>query len=275
MDGRLDRHTRRPDRRRRAAAGRRLAGRAGRARRPPARDRGRALVLRAGAPAAHLRVRRAAAVHLDAARGGAARLGRGGPGVRAGLRARRRAVGGARRGLGPVRRRAARRGRHPHRHLAAQAGPARRPREPARVRRAGRHEHRRVRRGRPGPLLPARPELPDRLLHRRQRGRELRRRALLQVRLHHELRVRAGDRAARRRDDHARRRGARPAGLRPARRLRRLGGHARDRHQGVAARHALAGDGQDAGRLLRLHAGGGRGRLAASSRPASCPARSR
>ena len=127
----------------------------------------------------------------------------------------------------------------------------------------------------PGPLLPARSELPDRLLHRRQRGRELRRRALLQVRLHDELRVRAGDRAARRRADHARRRGARPAGLRPARRLRRLGGDARDRHQGVAARHALARDGQDAGRLLRLHAGGRARPSRASCRAAWCRARSR
>ena len=48
----------------------------------------------------------------------------------------------------------------------------------------------------PGVLLSARPVEPDRLLDRRQRRRELRRRALLQVRLHDQLRHRAGGRAA-------------------------------------------------------------------------------
>ncbi len=52
----------------------------------------------------------------------------------------------------------------------------------------------------PDVLLPARPVEPDRLLDRRQRGRELRRRALLQVRLHDELRQRPRGRARRRRD---------------------------------------------------------------------------
>ena len=52
-------------------------------------------------------------------------------------------------------------------------------------------------RGRAGLLLPAGPELADRLLDRRQRRRELGRRALLQVRLHDELRLRAGDRPRR------------------------------------------------------------------------------
>ena len=50
----------------------------------------------------------------------------------------------------------------------------------------------------------------------------------------------------------ARRARARRAGLRPARRVRRLRGHARDRHEDVAARDAGARDGQDARRLLRL-----------------------
>ena len=62
-----------------------------------------------------------------------------------------------------------------------------------------------------------------------------------------------------RRAGHARRARARPARLRPARRVRRLGGDAGDRHQGLAARDAGAGDGQDAGRLLRLDARGRRG----------------
>ena len=50
-------------------------------------------------------------------------------------------------------------------------------------------------------------------------------------------------------------------GLRPARRVRRLGGHARDRHQGVAARDPGAGDDEDARRVLRLHARRRPGRL--------------
>ena len=63
----------------------------------------------------------------------------------------------------------------------------------------------------PDALLPARPVQPDRLHDRRQRGRELRRRALLQVRLHDQLRDRARGRAAGRRAVHARRPRARPA----------------------------------------------------------------
>ena len=51
-------------------------------------------------------------------------------------------MGGARGGLGPLRRRAADRGRHPDRALAAEADPRGRPRQPARVRRAGRHQPR-------------------------------------------------------------------------------------------------------------------------------------
>ena len=51
----------------------------------------------------------------------------------------------------------------------------------------------------PDALLPARSLEPDRVLDRRQRRGELRRRALLQVRLHDQLRHRAGGRAERRR----------------------------------------------------------------------------
>ena len=50
----------------------------------------------------------------------------------------------------------------------------------------------------PTPLLSARPLEPDRLLDRRQRRRELGRRALLQVRLHDQLRDRPRGRAERR-----------------------------------------------------------------------------
>ena len=66
---------------------------------------------------------------------------------------------------------------------------------------AGRDQRGRVRGGGPHPLLPARPLQPDRVHDRRERGRELRRRALLQVRLHHQLRDRPGARAGRRRAD--------------------------------------------------------------------------
>ncbi len=66
--------------------------------------------------------------------------------------------------------------------------------------RAGRHQRQRDPRGLPHPLLSAGPVEPDRLLDRRQRRRELRRRALLQVRLHHQLRGRARGGALRRHD---------------------------------------------------------------------------
>ena len=57
----------------------------------------------------------------------------------------------------------------------------------------------------------------------------------------------------------ARRAGARHAGLRPPRRVRRLRGHARRRDEGVAARRPRARDGQDARRVLRLDPRRGRG----------------
>ena len=68
---------------------------------------------------------------------------------------------------------------------------------------------------------------------------------------------------------------ARPARLRPARRVRRLGGHARDRDQGLAARDARAGDGarrsspSSTPRTRRAR------RSRRSCSRASCPARSR
>ena len=68
---------------------------------------------------------------------------------------------------------------------------------------------------------------PAGLHDRRQRGRELRRRTLPEARLHGQPRVRLSSRAVRRRARRARRQGPRRAGARPARRLRRLGGHAR------------------------------------------------
>ena len=185
-------------------------------------DRGAAAHLRRRARrhraprASHLRVRRAAAVRGRAARGRAARHGRGGGRRRARLPRGRRAVGGARLGQRPVGRGAAARGRRARGALAAAPHPRGRPREPARGVRAGRDEHRHLGGGRPVALLPARPVVADRVLDRRQRGRELRRRALLQVRLHDELRLRPGGRAPRRVGRGARRQGARPARLRPA-----------------------------------------------------------
>ena len=168
------------------------------------------------------------------ARGGAARHAprRSPPSSRA-CHARGRAVGGARLGLRPVRRRAARRGRRADRRSRGMRRILEVDLDNQRVvRRARRHQPRGLGGRRADPLLPARPLEPDRLLDRRQRGRELRRRALLQVRLHDQLRDRPGARAARRRRcvtvggkelD--------PPGLRPARRVRRLRGHARRGHE--------------------------------------------
>ena len=107
-------------------------------------------------------------------------------------------VGGARRRVGAERRRAAGQGRRAGRALADEADPRDRPRQRPRVRGAGRDQRERERGRRAGVLLSARPVLADRVLDRRQRGRELRRRALLQVRLHDQLRHRAGAGARRR-----------------------------------------------------------------------------
>ncbi len=68
---------------------------------------------------------------------------------------------------------------------------------------------------------------------------------------------------------------ARPARLRPAGRLRRLGGHARRGDQDLAAGGALAAGRAHAGRLLRLDQPGRRGGLRRSWPPGSCRARSR
>ena len=57
------------------------------------------------------------------------------------------------------------------------------------------------------------------------------------------------------------RQGARPAGARPARRLRGLRGHARRGHEDLAARSARAGGGAHARGLLRLDQAGRRGGL--------------
>ena len=184
-------------------------------------------------------------------------------------------VGGARLGQRAVRRGAAGRGRRADRADAAAADPRGRPAQPARRLRAGRHEHRDLAGRRAEPLLPARPVEPDRLLDRRQRRRELGRRALLQVRLHDQLRLRPGGRAQRRLGRRARRQGARRSRLRPARRVRRLGGHARHRDADHRARRARAGVGAHARRLLRDDRRAPATRCRRSSARASCPGRSR
>ena len=103
-----------------------------------------------------------------------------------------------------------------------------------RRRRAGRDEPRDHEGGRGRRLLlRARPVEPAGLHDRRQRGRELGRRALPEVRLHRQPRARRRRRAAGRRARHAL---ARRRRARPARRVRRLRGDARDR----GARHRAA-----------------------------------
>ena len=99
--------------------------------------------------------------------------------------------------------------------------------ERPRDRRAGRGQPGRVPRGRADALLPAGSFEPGRLYGRRQRRGELGRRALLQVRVHDELRHGPRGRPPRRRRRRARRDGARPSGARPRRSVRRLGGDAR------------------------------------------------
>ncbi len=124
-------------------------------------------------------------------------------------------------------------------------------------------------------LLRPRPVQPADLLDRRQRGGELRRRALPEVRLHHQPRHRARGGRTRRQRGAARRPGAGPARLRPARCVRRLGGHARHRHRGDRAADARA-----ARRCARCSPRSRRptrpaARCRRSSAPASCRPRSR
>ena len=81
-------------------------------------------------------------------------------------------------------------------------------------------------------LLRPRPLLADRLHHRRQHRRELGRRALPEIRPHHQQRAGPGDGAAQRRRDPPRRQAPRRRRLRPARPDDRLGRPARRRHRG-------------------------------------------
>ena len=110
-------------------------------------------------------------------------------------------------------------------------------------------------------LLRARPVEPAGLHDRRQRRRELRRRALPQVRLHGAPRHRPDVRPPRRRGRRARREGARPGRARPPRRDRRLRGDARDRDAHHAPPRPRAADRPDAARRLPHDGRGGRRRL--------------
>ena len=211
----------------------RCHGRSLRARVPPAGGAGCREGDRRPAGAAHVRVRRARPLQGRARAGRAGRdhrrRRRGGHGLRRGRRAVRR----PRLRHRPVRRGPAARRRRARRHLADAHDHRGRPGRPARGGRAGRdqparHPGRRAQRL----LLRARPVQPAGLLDRRQRRGELGRRALPEVRLHHQPRARRRVRRAVRRGGRDRRQGPRPARLRPARRDRRLGGHARHRDQG-------------------------------------------
>ena len=87
-------------------------------------------------------------------------------------------------------------------------------------------------------LLRARSVLADRLHHRRQCGGEFRRRALPQIRRHHQQRARLRAGADDRRDRAARRQASRFRRLRSAGHRHRLGGHARRRHRSDGAHPA-------------------------------------
>ena len=114
--------------------------------------------------------------------------------------ARGRARGAARRGHVAVGRRAAAGRRDPDRAVADEPHPRHRLREPLRRRRARRHQSRHhAGGGGPRILLCARSIQPDRLLDRRQRGREFRRHALPEIRHHLAEPAGRGDGAARRR----------------------------------------------------------------------------
>ena len=115
--------------------------------------------------------------------------------------------------------------------------------QPAGARPARRDEPRRDASGcGPRPLLRPRPVEPAGVHDRRQRRRELRRRPLPEVRLHVDARPRAARRPGRRRGAPARSRRA----ARPRRRLRRVGGDARDRDRDHGAGRAAPPAGRDA-----------------------------
>ena len=103
--------------------------------------------------------------------------------------------------------------------------------------------------------------------HRRQHRHELGRRALPEIRRHHQQPARRDDGADGRHGRRDRRRASRRAGLRPARPDLRLGGAARHRHRGDGAHPARAG-----GRAARCCSASTRARRRApASPPSSAP----
>ena len=198
---------------------------------------------------------------MRARAGGAARFGRRGGRGGGRMRAGRGAVRGPRQRHRPVRRGAAARERRAGRDVPDACHRRDRPGEPARRGGARRDEPGGEQgRGAVRPVLRARPVQPGGVLGRRQRGGELRRGALPQERVHRAPRHRPGDRHAVRRADLARRRHRPNDRLRPARRVHRLGGHARHRDQDRGQADAGArGGAPAAGRVLldsRRRAGG-------------------
>ena len=146
-------------------------------------------------------------------------------------------------------------------------------RQPLRPGAARRHQPRHHQGGRArGLLLRARPQLADRLLDRRQRGGEFRRRALPEIRPHHQQPARHRDGADERRGRAPGRQASRFRRLRPDGADDRLRGAAGRRHRGDGAPAAQALDG--ARRAAGLSDRGGRRPTASppSSPRASSPA---
>ena len=148
------------------------------------------------------------------------------------LPSRGRAGRSARGGDLAVRRCVAARRRRAARHGQVQPYPRDRLRQPCRRGRVGRDQSRGDAGGRTRRLLlRARSILADRLHHRRQRGGEFRRRALPQIRRHHQQRARLRTGADDRRNFAARRQASRRRRLRSARHRHRLRRPARRRHR--------------------------------------------
>ena len=149
---------------------------------------------------------------------------------------RRDQGGAARRRNLALRRRAAARRRRPARHGQIPSHPRHRLRQSRRRGRAGRDQSRGLPGGRARRLLlRAGSVVADRLHHRRQRRGKFRRRALPQIRRHHQQRAGLRTGADERRGDPARRQPPRFRGLRSARRRYRLGGPAGRHHRGDGA----------------------------------------
>ncbi len=181
--------------------------------------------------------------------------------------------GAARRRHVAVGRRAAARRRHPSRHGEVQPHQGDRPRQSLRRGRARRHQSRHLHRGKRRRIfLCTRPVKPDRLHYRRQCRGEFGRRALPQIRPHHQQRpgCRAGHHRGR--DRAARRQTARCRRLRSARRHHRVRRITRRGHGSDGAHPAQADGGAGAVDRLPVERGCRRHASPRSSAPASSPA---